>query len=280
MCTDNIQESGSLFFDLVTLSPVASSNAAWAVCGQPAGQKSHFACDEYKEIHETSMGLKLLTAPLIAFGTVLNAGTKLPTNVQLDEDAFRREIETALTTEMRLEMIAQERASRASFPVRKENEQYYAQRAKEAAQLKRAARAQAFEHQAGKVLSESQRRFVIASSAAKKSVGASVWSPDNRMGYVEQVAGDNLKILIKGRAAAKRDAIYGYGNPLGAFKVDLRGGGLPFDLSVGQQGVSLELPILDPYYLFKPHSTIWIGGRNGDLIWDDGRQWGVCGWQF
>lgn len=277
-CTVNIRKNGSLFFDLATLAPVSTSNATCMVWGQPEGQKPHFACDAYKEIHETSVGLNLLTAPLTAVGAVLNAGTKLPTNVKLDEDAFRREIEIALPTERRLEMIEQEREWRANLPVRKANEQYYAQRAKEAAQLERTARAQAFEDQASKALAEAQQRFVVASSVANKSVGTSVCSPDNRMGYIEQVAGDRIKILIKGRAVAKRDAIYGHGNPLGPFKVDTQG--LPFDLSVGPQGMSLELPILDPYYLFKPHSTIRIGGRDGDLIWDDGRQWGACGWQF
>lgn len=277
-CTVNIRKNGSLFFDLATLAPVSTSNATCMVWGQPEGQKPHFACDAYKEIHETSVGLNLLTAPLTAVGAVLNAGTKLPTNVKLDEDAFRREIEIALPTERRLEMIEQEREWRANLPVRKANEQYYAQRAKEAAQLERTARAQAFEDQASKALAEAQQRFVVASSAANKSVGTSVCSPDNRMGYVEQVAGDKLKILIKGRAVAKRDAVYGHGNPLGPFKVDTQG--LPFDLSVGRQGINLELPILDPYYLFKPHSTIRIGGGQGDLIWDDGRQWGTCGWQF
>lgn len=267
-----------LSFDLVTLSSATNDHALCFVWGQPENQKPHFACDEYKELYKTAVGMNLLTAPWLAAGTVLSAGMKLPTNVTLDEDAFRRAIETALPTERRLEMIEQEREWRASFSVRKQNEQYYAQRAKEAAQLEKAARAQAFEDQASKALSEAQQRFVVASSAANKSVGTSVCSPDNRMGYVEQVAGDLIKILIKGRAVAKRDAIYGHGNPLGPFKVDTQG--LPFDLSVGRQGIDLELPILDPYYLFKPHSTIRIGGRDGELIWDDGRQWGACGWQF
>lgn len=267
-----------LYFDFVTLAPAANSSALCLVWGQPENQKPHFACDEYKELYKTAVGKNLLTAPWLAAGTVLTAGMKLPTNVTLDEDAFRRAIESALPTERRLEMIEQEREWRASFSVRKENEQYYAQRAKEAAQLEKTARAQAFEDQASKALAEAQQRFVTSSSAANKSVGMSVCSPDNRMGYVEQVAGDKLKILIKGRAVAKRDAIYGHGNPLGPFKVDTQG--LPFELSVGAQGMSLELPILDPYYLFKPHSTIRIGGRNGDLIWDDSRQWGACGWQF
>ncbi len=268
----------TLYFDLVTLAPAANDRALCFVWGQPENHKPHFACDEYKELYKTAVGMNLLTAPWLAAGTVLTAGMRLPTNVVLDEDAFRRAVESALPTERRLEMIEQERERRTNFPVRKANEQYYAQRAKEAAQLEKTARAQAFEDQASKALSEAQQRFIIASTATNKSVGTAVCSPDNRIGYVEQVAGDRIKILIKGRAVAKRDAIYGHGNPLGPFKVDTQG--LPFDLSVGPQGIDLELPILDPYYLFKPHSTIRIGGRDGDLIWDDGRQWGACGWQF
>jgi len=277
-CKGAIHKNNSLYFDLVTLAPAASSDAVCLVWGQQADQKQHFACDEYKDIHKTSVGLNLLTAPLLAVGTVLSAGTKLPTNVQLDEDAFRREIEIALPTERRLTMIEQERAWRNDFPARKANEQQFAQRAKEASQRERVARARTFDDQAGKALSEAEQRFVAASAAANKSVGTAVCSPDNRMGFVEQVAGDRIKILIKGQAVAKRDAIYGHGNPLGPFKVDTQG--LAFADAFGPQGAGLELPILDPYYLFKPHPTIRIGGRDGDVTWDDGRQWGACGWRF
>lgn len=280
-CKGAIHKNNSLYFDLVTLAPTATSDAVCMVWGAEKNDKPHWACEDYKDIHKTDVGLNVLAAPFIAVGTVLNAGTKMATNVQLDEDAFRREIEIALPTARRLALIEEERTWRNDFPVRKVNEQQQAQLTQLNAQRAQAERQQVFASQVRQASVDAEQRF-SATSATNKPVGTAVCSADNRLGYVEQQAGGRIKILIKGHAVAKRDAVYGHGNPLGPFKVDTQG--LTVADAIGPQGAGIELPILDPYYLFKPHSTIRLGGREGEgegeMIWDDGRQWGTCSWRF
>lgn len=118
-----------------------------------------------------------------------------------------------------------------------------------------------------------------SAAVAPKTVGASVCSADNRMGYVEQVAGSRLKLLLRGRAVAARNAINGHGNVLGPFKLDTDR--LSMDDETSPESSMIELPVTDSYYLFKPHRNVQIASTasSSGTIWDDSRYWGACDWR-
>lgn len=171
----------------------------------------------------------------------------------LDKDRFRAAIESVLPPPQRQVYLIAERDARMG--VIKAQQDYAA-----------AAPAQ-----------EAQNRFATL-SAQSKSIGATVCSRDNRLGYVEQLVGSRIKLSIKGRAVVGRARVYRDDDARGPFDVDTTG--LPIDW-VSNPGLSnVEVAVLDPHYLFQPHQTIKLGPINTGEIWDDATYWAACDWRF
>lgn len=111
------------------------------------------------------------------------------------------------------------------------------------------------------IATQGAQRFASA-SAATKEVGMTICSSDNRLGYVEQVAGPRVKVMLKGRAIGTYEEF----GELGPFKLG------------GVRAVALgePEPIEDANFLFQPlQRQVRFADLEG-LIWDEGRYWGMC----
>ncbi len=274
----------ALFFDLATLKPFKEDNQLVCVDYSLVDQYPERIrrCQEFESIYDASL------SPVGALGTAIRFATTFGTTLSrrwvLDEDRFRETIESALPASARQTYLVRERDARmgvakatadyaASAPAR----EAAAQAASQEAARQRALKRQQFQADRQRLAREAQNRFA-ALSAQPKSIGATVCSRDNRLGYVEQVAGSRIKLAIKGRAVVGRDRVYRDDDARGPFDVDTTG--LPIDW-VSNPGLSnVEVAVLDPHYLFQSHQTIKLGPIGTGEIWDDAVYWSACDWRF
>lgn len=275
-CAEPVGTKGALYFNLSTLNPAGPSGEVCSAWGGDGRKKVPPACDQYRDIYEADVGVNVVLSPLILIATVKNLGTAAPTAVKLDEGAFKREIEKALPTPQRLAIIEEERAWRQGAPERAQMIAKQRQVQAEAARRQQQARTDAFRSQIQQANLAASQKFQAAASAPK-TLGATVCSADNRLGYIEQVAGARIRLSVKGRAVSGRDSIYAHGNPLGPFKLDTSR--LRLEDRIGRDGANIEVPVLDPHYLFKPLPTVRIGPIDTGELWDDARYWGLCHWR-
>lgn len=278
-CAANIEQTALLYFDLTTLEPVGQKFASCTLWGADEKVKEDRACEEHKDIYKTDVAANVLMSPITAMGFVFNLGTKMVNSVSLDEEAFQREIEKALPTPRRLALLEEERVWRQGFPARERAEIQQQKTTRENARRLQAEENQIFQDQVRLAQTVAENKFA-AKSATSKTVGETVCSTDNRLGYVEQVSGSRIKVLIKGRAIASRNDTPGLRdrNPLGPFKLDTSG--LSGYDTIGRQGADIEVPVIDSHYLFKAHQTVRIGASSSGQIWDDATFWGACDWRF
>lgn len=271
-CEYGFDKPGRLYFNVETLEPAYPD----FVCYQYNlnDEKKSGGCDDYPylDLYSSSAGMSIVSGVLSA----LKAGTEKKALLSIDTPRFQQAIESAMPIQRRQALINDEVSYRASYQSRMASEQKQAQDATQRAREIRTQRQQAFAEQIRQANLAAEQRFSTLSSASK-STGVTVCSRDNRLGYVEQVAANKIKVLVKGKAVAERDAVYGHGNPLGPFKVD--SSGLSYEMALGEHGKHLELPVLDPLYLFKPHSAIRIAPLAAGHIWDEGRYWAACDWR-
>ena len=120
---------------------------------------------------------------------------------------------------------------------------------------------QAAEARSREIRVEADHRFRRA-SALPKAIGTTACSSDNRVAYIEQVAGVRVKLTLRGFAVGRMGEFGEYG-PY-ALKVD------------GAPDSSGNLPIEDPNFLFRPLTKPVQMGNLGGVIWDDSRYWGAC----
>ena len=271
-CEYGFDKPGRLYFNVETLEPAYPD----FVCYQYNlnDQKKSGSCDNYPylDLYSSSAGMSVASGILSA----LKAGTEKKALLSIDTPRFQQAIESALPIQRRQALINDEVSYRASYQTRMASERQHAQEAAQRSREVQAQQQQAFSAQVRQANLAAEELF-SALSRGSKSTGMTVCARDNRLGYVEQVSGSKIKILVKGQAVAERDAVYGHGNPLGPFKVD--SSSLNYELRLGEHGKHLELPVLDPLYLFKPHRTIRIAPINPGQIWDEGRYWATCDWR-
>lgn len=276
-CPEPVNKEGTFYFNFTTL---AAARDSFAVCstGGENGQKPQPECDEYKEIHSNDVATNVVTSPFIALGAILSLGREVSYTVELDEEAFKREIEKALPTPRRLAMIEEERAWRQGAPARA---QLVAQQQRAQAETDRVdqrARSQEFRARVQSANRAAEQQYQAAASAPK-AVGASVCSADNRLAFVEQISGTRIRLQLYGVAVARWSDALGNANPLGPFDVDRSTVGIVMPSELDDRGI--KLPVTDRFYLFKPHTTVQIqpytGG--GTLLWDESQFWGACGWR-
>lgn len=274
----------ALFFDLATLKPFKEDNQLVCVDYSLVDQYPERIkrCQEFESIYDASL------SPVGALGTAIRFATTFGTTLSrrwvLDEDRFRAAIESAMSAPQRQAYLIAERDARmgaikarqdyaAAAPAR----EAAAQAASQEAARQRALKRQQFQADRQRLAREAQNRFATL-SAQPKSIGATVCSRDNRLGYVEQLAGPRIKLAIKGRAVVRRERVYRDDDARGPFDVDTTG--LPIDW-VSNPGLSnVEVAVLDPHYLFQPHQTIKLGHINTGEIWDDATYWAACDWRF
>lgn len=278
----NSQES--LYFDVATLKPFRGASELGCIDYSLVDQypKRIQRCKDFESIYDASLNPFGMMGTAIKFVTTF--GTTMARRWVLDESKFREAIETALPAPSRQAYLIQERDARRG---KLKAEQDYA-----AAAPARQAAAEAAQQEAARQRLQDRRRFqtekVRFAQAAQarfsslatrpKSVGTTVCSADNRLGYVEQVAGPRIKVQIKGRAVVGRDRVYQDSDPKGPFDVDTSG--LPVDWYSNPGWRNVEVPVLDSHFLFQPLQTIRIGPLNAGQIWDDGRYWGACDWRY
>lgn len=95
-----------------------------------------------------------------------------------------------------------------------------------------------------------------------KKVGTTVCSANNRLGYVDQVEGTNLKILVQGRAMAIKGVHWKAGN----YEVDPS-----TQRNVFEPGI-----VIDPYFLFRGITDQIQISKEPATIWDSTSFWAVC----
>ena len=116
-------------------------------------------------------------------------------------------------------------------------------------------------------------RQAIASAAAdrfrsaaafKKEIGLIVCSSDNRLAYVEQIAGVRVKLTVRGQAA-------------GTFEEFGRYGPRSLKSRTGQYLRHDEAGLIEyPNFLFQPLSSAVRFTSAPETIWDLSERWGVC----
>lgn len=107
------------------------------------------------------------------------------------------------------------------------------------------------------------RRFAQA-SALPKQAGTTVCSADNRIGYIREVDGARIFVIVRGHAVGRH-------REFGAFG--------PFDTALFERPDGQPHAISDPYFLFLPLTGAMKFVRVEEPQWDLGRLWGVCGYQ-
>lgn len=114
------------------------------------------------------------------------------------------------------------------------------------------------------IVAQASQRFLEASKA-KKEVGTTVCSSDNRWGYVEQISGPRVKILLRGRAIGSYGDFGDYG---------------PYSTGDVQSTDAGEFnTIEDPNFLFRPINRNVRFANLSDVIWDESRYWGLCSYR-
>jgi hypothetical protein len=279
-----MQKDEALFFDLATLRPYKDDNKLGCIDYSLVDEYPERIkrCQEFESIYNASL------SPISALGTAIRFATTFGTTLGrvwvLDEDRFRAAIESAMPAPQRQAYLVAERDTRmgvikarqdyaAAAPAR----EAAAQAASQEAARQRALKRQQFQTERQRLAREAQNRFTTL-SAQPKTIGMTVCSRDNRLGYVEQLAGSRIKLAIKGRAVVRRERVYRDDDARGPFDVDTTG--LPIDW-VSNPGLSnLEVAVLDPHYLFQPQQTIKLGAIGTGEIWDDATYWAACDWRF
>lgn len=276
-CPEPVNKEGAFYFNFTTLAAAGTSFAVCSVGGEN-GQRPQPQCNEYTDIHEADVAANVVTSPLIAIGAVLSLGTEISSMVKLDEEAFQREIEKALPTPRRLAMIEEERAWRLGAPARAQLAAQQQRSQAEAARLEQRAHTQEFRARVQTANRAAEQQFQAAASAPK-TIGASVCSADNRLAYVEQISGTRIRLQLYGVAVARWSDALDKANPLGPFDVDRSSVGFVLPSALDSQGI--KLPVMDRFYLFKPHTTVQIQPYTGSgtVLWDESRFWGTCGWR-
>lgn len=112
-------------------------------------------------------------------------------------------------------------------------------------------------------VAEAARQAFVSASARTKQVGTTVCSADNRVAYVEQIAGDRVKLAVRGRAVAREEQF----GALGPFKVGFRS-------SLGT--VHDEQPVEDPHFLFNRLPGPIRLTTETAVLWDESQFWGEC----
>lgn len=112
-------------------------------------------------------------------------------------------------------------------------------------------------------IAEAARQAFLSAAARAKQVGATVCSADNRVAYVEQVAGDRVKLTVRGRALARQEQF----GALGPFKV-------VFSSSLGT--AYDEQPVGDPHFLFNRLPGPIRLTTESAVLWDASQFWGEC----
>lgn len=103
-----------------------------------------------------------------------------------------------------------------------------------------------------------------SAAAVKKEVGLMVCSSDNRLAYVEQIAGARVKLTIRGQAA-------------GTFEEFGRYGPRSLKSRTGQYLRHDEAGLIeDPNFLFQPLSSAVRFTSAPETIWDLSERWGEC----
>ena len=111
--------------------------------------------------------------------------------------------------------------------------------------------------------SAAAERFRSA-AAVKKEVGLMVCSGDNRLAYVEQIAGARVKLTIRGQAA-------------GTFEEFGRYGPRSLKSRSGQYLRHDEAGLIeDPNFLFQPLTSAVRFTSAPETIWDLSERWGTC----
>jgi hypothetical protein len=103
-----------------------------------------------------------------------------------------------------------------------------------------------------------------AAVAAEKPVGSTVCSADNRVAYIEQVAGTRIKLTVRGRALGTYAEFGKFG---------------PHSLmSAPEQYATQGTPqqIEDANFLFHPLPRSVRLSSEPQVIWDESRFWGAC----
>lgn len=278
-CPTEGEMKGMLYFNLTTLEPVAEPFGGCLAWGEKEGEKQSAACEELKDLYSTDVTANILFAPIAILGSLTqSAGTRMGKFVELDEAAFRSAVEQALPTPRRQAVLDEESAWREAAPVRAQAAAQQAQVVAQATRLQQQRQLQSFAERVREVNGDAERRFRQLSAAAKVT-GTTVCSADNRIGYVEQVAGPRVRVLQRGRAVAELDAVRDQSNVLGPFEVDASG--LPPYSAINPDYAHVEVPVTDMHYLFKPHRTVRIAATasSSGTIWDESRFWGACDWR-
>lgn len=275
-----MQKDEALFFDLATLRPYKDNNKLGCIDYSLVDEYPERIkrCQEFESIYNASL------SPISALGTAIRFATTFGTTLGrvwvLDEDRFRaampapqRQAYLIAERNARMGVIKAQQEYAAAAPAR----EAAAQAASQEAARQRALKRQQFQEDRQRLAREAQNRFATLSTQPK-SIGATVCSRDNRLGYVEQLARSRIKIAVKGRAVVRRERVYRDDDARGPFDVDTTG--LPIDW-VSNPGLSnLEVGVLDPHYLFQPHQTIKLGPINTGEIWDGANFWAACDWRF
>lgn len=110
---------------------------------------------------------------------------------------------------------------------------------------------------------EASSRF-RAAAMVKKEIGAMVCSSDNRLAYVEQIAGARVKLSVRGQAAGTFEEFGRYG-PRSV--KSMNGQYLRHD----EAGL-----IEDPNFLFHPLSSAVRFTSAPETLWDLSERWGAC----
>jgi len=126
------------------------------------------------------------------------------------------------------------------------------------------ARSKSAEAQRQATAQQAADSFTRAVSKVKQT-GMTVCSSDNRVAFIDEVAGARIKVAIRGHAIGRTGEFGRLG---------------PHDLTAPPTFFSPDAaerrPIEDPNFLFLPLQGPVQFSREPDTIWDEGRYWGVC----
>jgi len=109
-----------------------------------------------------------------------------------------------------------------------------------------------------------------------KEVGMTVCSVDNRIGYVEQIAGQRIKVEVRGMAAG-RHAFGKLPGPQG-----------PFEFNTSMMSMEEEadrharrdvFPVKDPYFFWQGQQTVqMLPFKQPQTVWELAAGWAGCPW--
>jgi len=107
-----------------------------------------------------------------------------------------------------------------------------------------------------------------------KQVGMTVCSINNRIGYIEQIAGPRIKVEVRGYAGGRYSQVVG---PQGPF--DLDSSMMSLDEAADLQSRRLPLPVKDPYFFYQGQKELPILPLNKPkTVWEMADSWATCTW--